>query len=309
MDVKTTTVGRGFYFLRWIQSPKETLKANTTRNKLSEYAVLVQLDFMVKDLQIQPNVSASPPRSILIGCAGWSLASKDAPSFPTEGSHLERYAQVFSCVEINSSFYRPHQPKTYARWAASVPEAFRFSVKMPRTITHDLRLRQCEEPLLTFLEEVASLGNKLGCILIQLPPSLALNVEEATNFFALLRRSTQTPVVCEPRHASWFTPLGASVLSEAGIAFVQAHPPLVPGVERPCDIGTFYIRLHGAPRIYYSAYDEAFIDAVATRIHLAHAQGRDVWCVFDNTALGEAVPNALTLMKQLKATATQPANP
>jgi uncharacterized protein YecE (DUF72 family) len=247
----------------------------------------------------QPSSATPSPRSIFIGCAGWSLSSKDAPFFTTEGSHLERYAQVFSCVEINSSFYRSHQPKTYARWADSVPDTFRFSVKMPRTITHDLRLRQSDSLLRIFLDEVASLGNKLGCILVQLPPSLVLDVEEAKNFFSLLRSCTAVPVACEPRHASWFTSLGASILSEAGIACVRAHPSPVAGSEPLGDPATLYIRLHGAPRVYYSAYDDAFIEAVAERIRFAHQQNRNVWCIFDNTALGEAVPNALALMKQL----------
>ena len=71
-----------------------------------------------------------------IGCAGWSIHKDAAAAFPVEGSHLERYARVFPAVEINSSFYRPHKPETYARWADSVPDGFRFAVKVPRAITH-----------------------------------------------------------------------------------------------------------------------------------------------------------------------------
>jgi uncharacterized protein YecE (DUF72 family) len=208
---------------------------------------------------------------------------------------------VFSCVEINSSFYRSHQAKTYARWADSVPDAFRFSVKMPRTITHQLRLQDCEVPLRGFLEEVAPLGEKLGCLLVQLPPSLAFDADNAKGFFSLLRQHTQLPVACEPRHASWFTPLAASLLSEAGIACVRAHPSPIADIDPVGDPATLYIRLHGAPEIYYSAYDDAFLEAVAARIRLAHEQGRNVWCIFDNTARGEAVPNALTLINQLRA--------
>jgi uncharacterized protein YecE (DUF72 family) len=236
-----------------------------------------------------------------VGCAGWSLASKDAPAFPAEGTHLERYAKVFPCTEINSSFYRSHQEKTYARWADSVPESFRFSVKMPRTMTHELRLRRCEVPLRAFLGEVAALGNKLGCILIQLPPSLALDVRNARAFFTLLRKCTSLPVACEPRHATWFTPKGAAVLSEADVSFVWAHPSPVEGIEPPDDQEMLYLRLHGAPQVYYSSYDRAFIESIAVRMRQAHEQGRDAWCIFDNTARGEAVPNALTLLKQVGA--------
>src|SRR5688572_17535989 len=75
-----------------------------------------------------------------IGCAGWSLPKKFADAFPAEGSHLVRYAARLPAVEINSSFYRPHRPTTYEKWAASVPTGFRFSVKVPKWITHERRL-------------------------------------------------------------------------------------------------------------------------------------------------------------------------
>ena len=112
------------------------------------------------------------PGKALIGCAGASIPREAAPSFPSEGSHLERYAARFPVLEINSSFHRPHQPATYARWADSVPAGFRFAVKLPRTITHDQRLAGVEELLRKFAAEAGALGDKLGCVLMQLPPSM-----------------------------------------------------------------------------------------------------------------------------------------
>ena len=73
---------------------------------------------------------------IHLGCAGWSLSSRYVEAFAQPGSRLQRYASRFNAVEINSSFYRPHRPETYARWAASVPEHFRFAVKVPKVISH-----------------------------------------------------------------------------------------------------------------------------------------------------------------------------
>jgi uncharacterized protein YecE (DUF72 family) len=244
---------------------------------------------------------ASSAPSLYVGCAGWGLSSSVTEHFPAQGSHLQRYAQVFSAVEINSSFYRPHKASTYARWAASVPDAFRFCVKIPRSITHELRLRAADAAMHAFVEQVAALGERLGCLLLQLPPSLALDVPEALRFFSMLRGLTSVRVACEPRHLSWFTPEAADVMTDAGIACVRAHPLPVPDVEPVGDRHTLYIRLHGAPRIYYSAYDEAFIDAVALRIAEARRAGRQVWCIFDNTARGEAIPNALALMRRLNA--------
>ena len=96
--------------------------------------------------------------AVYIGCAGWTIPAAHAGRFPESGSHLHRYAQVFGAVEINSSFYRAHRPATYARWAASVPEDFRFAVKMPRAISHQARLADCAAAMQAFLGEVHQLG-------------------------------------------------------------------------------------------------------------------------------------------------------
>src|SRR5829696_9557837 len=109
---------------------------------------------------------------IAIGTAGWSIRSEHKPRFPSEGTHLERYAARLPAVEINSSFYRPHRPATYERWAASVPERFRFAVKVPKAITHERRLTDAGDAIARLLEQLAGLGDRLGCLLVQLPPSL-----------------------------------------------------------------------------------------------------------------------------------------
>src|SRR5688500_7656937 len=97
---------------------------------------------------------------ILVGTAGWSIPRASAHHFEGEGTHLQRYARVLPCAEINSSFHRPHSARTYAKWAASTPPAFRFAVKLPRTITHDQKLRRARGPLERFLEESAGLGRR-----------------------------------------------------------------------------------------------------------------------------------------------------
>src|SRR4051794_41873688 len=107
---------------------------------------------------------------VFIGCAGWSIPSQHASYFPAEGSHLERYARFLPAVEINLSFYRPHKPATYARWAASVPGGFRFAVKLPREITHGRRLVAAGETLGEFPEEKQALGRTPGPPLVELPP-------------------------------------------------------------------------------------------------------------------------------------------
>ena len=236
---------------------------------------------------------------IRIGCAGWSLPRAEQERFPAEGSHLERYAAVFDAVEINSSFHRPHRPATYARWAAVVPSSFRFSVKLPKTITHDLRLRETGELIETFLIEAAGLGEKLGCLLVQLPPSLELDPAIATDFFAGLRSRTPVPLACEPRHPSWFTAEAGDLLKDHEVARVAADPARVPEAAEPGGWrGLTYYRLHGSPDMYRSAYSEEYLAALAPRLREEAAAGREVWCIFDNTTLGAATRNALDLLSR-----------
>lgn len=245
-------------------------------------------------------VPASRHPALFIGCAGWSLPAASAGRFPAGGSHLERYAGRFNSVEINSSFYRPHLPATYRRWAASVPAAFRFAVKMPRTISHEARLRHSDAALQTFLGQVDELGRKLGCLLLQLPPSLVYTPAEALPFFDRLAELHRGPVACEPRHASWFHPAVSRALRERGIARVAADPARQRRAAVPAgDPRLQYFRLHGSPRIYYDAYAQAALRRIERRLLRPAGKGVQRWCIFDNTALGHASANGLDLLERL----------
>jgi uncharacterized protein YecE (DUF72 family) len=227
---------------------------------------------------------------IFIGTAGWSIPAQYTPDFPGEGIHLERYGAQLNAVEINSSFYRPHQRKTYERWAASVPDGLRFSVKLPRSITQNQRLKDCDDLLARFLDESAGLGAKLGVILVQLPPTLTYDAGIAANFFGTLRASTKAAIACEPRHASWFTPKADADLKKLKVARVAADPPRAPADGKPGGWqGLRYWRLHGSPKIYYSDYGAAALQALATKLKPGD------WCIFDNTAAFAALGNALEL--------------
>ena len=239
---------------------------------------------------------------VIVACAGWSIPTALADDFPNGSSHLERYAQRFNGVEINSSFYRPHLPTTYRRWAASVPGDFRFAVKMPRTISHQRRLQNAEPELQTFLAQVAELGSKLGCLLLQLPPSMAYSPSVALPFFDQLVRLYQGPVACEPRHLSWFQFDVVQALGDRGISRVAADPALNPRAALPAgDDRLQYYRLHGSPRMYYDAYSTAALRSLERRLRRPSETVHQRWCVFDNTALGHAVSNGLDLIEQLGA--------
>lgn len=240
----------------------------------------------------------STPAAVWLGCAGWSLPRAQWPAFAETGTHLERYASRFNAVEINSSFYRPHQPKTYARWASSVPPGFRFAVKMPQQITHVQRLVGCEPLLEAFFGQCTALGPALGCVLVQLPPSLRFEPRVATAFFDALRQRFEGTVVIEPRHESWA--LAQPLLVDMRIAQVAADPPRFGNDSVPAGWpGVCYWRLHGAPRIYYSAYSPAQLKAWAQALRAALHAGVPVWCIFDNTAAGAAVADALYLQALL----------
>ena len=237
-----------------------------------------------------------PP--VYVGCAGWSLPREHWPLFTADGTHLQRYASQLTAVEINSSFYRPHRPQTYGRWAESVPTTFRFSVKMPKLITHVQRLQDCDSLLEEFLSQCFSLGDSLGCLLVQLPPSLAYDEAVADAFFSALRQRYAGPVVLEPRHDSWLN--ADAMLIEQRIGRVAADPSPIPGGDAPGGWpGLQYWRWHGSPRIYHSNYECDRLENLAQQLRHAAQAGKMIWCIFDNTASGFAVSNAMTLRAML----------
>ncbi|HET7729080.1 MAG TPA: DUF72 domain-containing protein [Usitatibacter sp.] len=237
---------------------------------------------------------------VFIGTAGWSLPREQQHRFAGGGTHLERYARVLPVAEINSTFHRPHRASTYARWAASVPAPFRFSVKLPRTITHDRKLAGCGDLVDAFLAELAPLRPLVGCLLVQLPPKLELDARTARAFFGTLAARFAGPIAVEPRHASWFTASAQRMLAALRVARVAADPPRAEGGMDPGGWGGMaYYRLHGSPRVYYSSYGDAFLDTLAQRLQSLARGGTPCWCIFDNTTLGAGTANALSLQERL----------
>jgi uncharacterized protein YecE (DUF72 family) len=238
---------------------------------------------------------------IFIGCAGWNLRKEFALEFPVSGTHLERYASRFNCVEINSSFYRPHRRTTYERWAACTPDNFRFSVKLPKLITHIARLVDVGEQVREFATQTSGLGEKLGSVLVQLPPSLDFDAAISVAFFKQLEAAINVPIACEPRHHTWFEPDAASLITDYKLERVAADPSVVPEAAIPGGAGRdIYYRWHGSPRIYYSSYKDESLAELANHVRAIEPRARSVQIVFDNTAHGFATQNALRLKEMLQ---------
>lgn len=167
-------------------------------------------------------------------------------------------------------------------------------------ITHTARLDVSGDVIKVFCDEIAALETKLGCLLVQLPPSLAYDARIARRFFDNLKALAAVSIACEPRHPSWFAPDADELLRRSGIARVAADPARVPAAAEPGGSRHLsYFRLHGSPKVYYSAYPDEFINRLANRLQRETEEDRVVWCIFDNTTLGAATRNALDLSSAL----------
>jgi uncharacterized protein YecE (DUF72 family) len=254
---------------------------------------------------------ASLAATVRVGTAGWNVprehaglcglaGSDDGALVDSQvGSHLQRYATVCNCAEVNSSFYRAHARKVWERWAATVPDEFRFAVKAPKAITHEAKLVDCGGLLTEFFAQVTGLGEKLGPVLFQLPPKNVFDDGVAREFLGTLREVHGGPVALEARNPSWFEPGVSRLLREYGVARVAADPAkgsalaAAPGGE----LGLRYFRWHGSPRTYWSNYEAERLEGLAEA--LKGFSGGESWVIFDNTAAGAAFANADALRRMI----------
>ncbi len=228
-----------------------------------------------------------------IGLAGWSLPS-DLRVRTAGRSALARYAELFNAVEVNSTHYKFHLSKTFARWAADVPAGFRFAVKMHRNITHLQRLTRVDEAV-RFLGSLNTFGDKLGVVLLQLPPSLAFSIDTEM-FLRDLASEYDGSLAVEPRHPSWAEGAAEQLLRQLRMARVAADPPLITDrVLAAGDIALRYYRFHGNPQMYRSVYSEERLAELATIIATEGTVDGHTYVFFNNTMSGAAHTNAFRL--------------
>lgn len=232
-----------------------------------------------------------------IGTAGWAIPRSGLPEAEGEGSQLQRYARSFNAVEINSTFYRMPMARTLERWAADTPPDLRFAVKLARSITHASTAPSAAE-LRRSVERIQHLGAKCGPLLVQFAPSRAFDGASRALLRAV-RRQWRGALVCEPRHLSWGALAATTFFHDLGIVRVVADPERMPVEGDGARQDLAYFRLHGSPRVYWSAYDEAALVAWAARIRSAAPHAAERWVIFDNTAAGHALHNALRMRRLL----------
>lgn len=223
-----------------------------------------------------------------IGVAGWNIPTHLKNHLPLEGTHLERYAKALGAVEINSSFYRDHQAKTYEKWKNSTPETFKFSVKLNQRFSHDKTFKTNLQDLSECLDGMKALEEKLSVLLIQFPGSMMFS-PKIEKLFRGIRRRFEGHMVVEPRNLSWLEEDAVDLYRAYKISKVSADPERCASKRKINFAGIEYYRLHGSPELYRSSYTQEFLKALSTKLK------PKTWCIFDNTTFGHGMENALTL--------------
>lgn len=234
-------------------------------------------------------------KKIHIGTSGWHYKHWIGTFYPAhtkQSAQLSLFQQYFDTVEINNSFYRLPTKETFDNWKRAVPDDFLMVVKASRFITHMKKLKGGRELTATFFDHVGHLGEKLGPILFQLPPSWQLNEERLKAFLSQLPSTFR--YVFEFRNTAWYTEAVYALLRYYNAAFCiyELDHHLSPQVVTANFV---YIRLHGPEGKYQGNYTDAVLQTWADRCKGWLAEGKEVFVYFDNDQNGYAAFNALRL--------------
>jgi uncharacterized protein YecE (DUF72 family) len=235
---------------------------------------------------------------ILVGTSGWQYADWRGVLYPEgvpQRRWLETYARTFPTVENNNAFYRLPARETFEAWRERVPAGFVMAVKASRYLTHIKRLDEPEEPVARLMAAAAGLGEVLGPILLQLPPTLRADHARLERCLAAFPDHTRLAV--EFRHDSWWTDETRRILQARRAALCWAdrlNRPLNP-FWRTADWG--YVRLHEGRASPGPAYGETALRTWARRVR--EAGWRDAYVYFNNDPGGAAVRNAVRFARLL----------
>lgn len=229
-----------------------------------------------------------------VGTSGWQYASWRgvlyADSLPTT-RWLERYAEVFSTVENNSAFYRLPSFDTFASWRKRTPDGFVMSVKASRYLTHIKRLSDPAEPVSRFLAAAAGLGDRLGPVLVQLPPTLRVELGRLAACLAGFPSGIRVAV--EPRHESWWIDDVRELLRAHDAALCWADVRGRPRTPLWRTASWGYVRLHEGAAQPWPSYGDRALRTWCRRLATTWPDRADVFVYFNNDPNGAAVRNAL----------------
>jgi len=239
---------------------------------------------------------------LYIGTSGWDHDDWRGILYPRESKpeeYLLHYSKRFNSAEIKESFLHLPDEQVWKDWVAAVPEGFVFSVKVAKSITHGKKLKGSAGPWKTFLESAQLLGEKLGPLLIQLPPSLKCDIGVLERFLDSVPEARERRLALEARHASWFDPMALYDLSRLGIAAVVADSDRYPEAPHVPTAKFVYLRFHGPGQMFASRYSSEELKPWAERIRKWLDGGRPVYAYFNNDYEGHAVANARMLQRMV----------
>ena len=250
-------------------------------------------------------MNQNAPGIIRIGTSNITLPGNKL-SFPEEFRSLSRlgyYSTLFNSLEVNSSFYKIPLGRTFARWGAEVTEGFQFSVKLWKGITHNKELVFSESDVKKFMEAVANLGDKAGCLLIQFPKSIkadcAGKLAELLESVRSQEQSISWRIAVEFRDTGWYKPDVFSLLNQYQASVVLHDMPGSANVGHNPSMPFVFARFHGEKGDYRGSYSETHLQKFADSLRQYHSSGKDVFVYFNNT-IGEAYENARTLQRLVK---------
>lgn len=238
---------------------------------------------------------------LVVGTSGWQYRDWRGPFYPPDvpqRNWLEFYAERFATVEVNNAFYRLPERSTFENWRSRTPGDFTVAVKASRYLTHIRRLRDPAEPVARLMERAAGLGDRLGPVLLQLPPNLPADADLLDGTLRRFPRGTR--LVVEPRHASWWGAPVRAVLERRGAALCWADRggrPLSP-LWRTAGFG--YLRLHEGRARPRPRYGAAALESWRRRVVGEFGPDEDVYVYFNNDPGGAAIVDATAFARNAR---------
>lgn len=237
--------------------------------------------------------------SIHIGTSGWSYRHWKNEFYPPgmkPTDYLSYYAKIFDITELNTCFYHIPRDTTIEGWKEKVPKGFKFCAKMSRFVTHIKRLKEAEPSLEKFFNAFAPLKDKMGPVLIQLPPSLKFDYDIAENFYTLLREEYKGyEFVMEVRHETWLENDSLNLMTRFNIGVVVSQSGSRFPYSEMVTAKNIYVRFHGPEQLYASSYSDEQLVYFAEKFKEWSEEGHDVWAFFNNDINGHAYENAKRL--------------